>query len=120
MREYFQKWVQSWLDTVGKDIFKIKHHWYRFEFAPIRGQIHAHMLVVTDHNKLLKDAMSKISPITNISKFIAEWAEKSFVMTAMMPDEPKIQANITVLSDIEKVQSTYNQYLIKKKKVKKQ
>ena len=44
VQEYFQKRVQNWLDTVGKDIFKIKHHWCRFDFAPSRGQIHAHML----------------------------------------------------------------------------
>ena len=62
VQEYFQKRVQHWLDTVGKDIFKIKHHWCWFEFAPIRGQIHAHMLVVTDHNKLLKDSMKKLAP----------------------------------------------------------
>ena len=48
------------------------------------------MLVVTDHNKLLKDAMNKIGPITNMSKFIVEWVEKSFGMTATMPDEPDI------------------------------
>ena len=94
--------MQNWLDTVGKGIFKIKHHWFRFEFAPSRRQIHAHMLVVSDHNKLLKDAMKKIGPITNMSKFISEWVEKSFGMTAMMPDEPEIQANLTVLSDTEK------------------
>ena len=72
VQKYFQRRVQNWLDTVGKDIFKIKHHWCRFEFAPSRGQIHEHMLVVLDHNKLLKSAMSKIGPINNMSKFIAE------------------------------------------------
>ena len=60
------------------------------------------MPVVSDHNKLLKDAMKKIGPITNMSKFIADWVEKSFGMTAMMPDEPEIQANVTVLYEIEK------------------
>ena len=45
VQKYFQKLVQHWLDTVGKDIFKINHHWCRIEFAPSRGQIHAHMLV---------------------------------------------------------------------------
>ena len=37
VQKYFQRRVQNWLDTVGKDIFKITHHWCRFEFAPIRG-----------------------------------------------------------------------------------
>ena len=108
MQKYFQKRVQHWLDTVGKNIFNIRHHWCRFEFAPSRGQINAHILVVSDHNELLKDTMSKIGPITNMSKFIAEWVEKSFSMTAMMPDEPEMQANVTVLFEIEKETSNTN------------
>ena len=61
------------------------------------------MLIVSDHNKLLKDSIKRIGPITNMSKFIAEWVEKSFFMTAMMPDEPEIQANVTVLYEIENI-----------------
>ena len=38
VQEYFQKRVQNWLYTVGKDIFKIKHHWCSFEFAQIRDR----------------------------------------------------------------------------------
>ena len=99
VQEYFQKRVQNWLDTVGRDIFKIKHHWCRFEFAPSRGQIHAHMLVITDHNKLLKEAMDKIGPMKNMSEFIAEWIEKSFGMTATMPtlSENEIRAHVNIL-----------------------
>ena len=59
--------------------------------------------------------MSKIGPITNMSKLIAEWVEKFFDMTAMMPDEPDIQADITLFSDIEKVQSNSNPDLSKRK-----
>ena len=77
------------------------------------------MLVVTDHNKLLKDAMNKIGLMTNMSDFIAEWVEKSFGMTTMMPDGPLIQANVTFLSDIEKLQSNSNPDLLKKKTKKK-
>ena len=42
IQEHFQKRVVTWLETVGKDIFGIKHYWIRYEFAPGRGQIHAH------------------------------------------------------------------------------
>lgn len=38
--------MKIWLDTVGKHIFNIRHHWCRFEFAPSRGQIHAHLLAI--------------------------------------------------------------------------
>ena len=34
IQEYFQERVVSWLDTVGKAIFDIKHYWIRYEFAP--------------------------------------------------------------------------------------
>ena len=65
------------------------------------------MLVVTDHNKLLKDAMNKIGPITNMSEFIAEWVEKSFGMTEMMPPTPDntIQADVTIVSGKNKAKS---------------
>ena len=51
VQEYFQKRVEIWLETVGKVVFKIKHYWLRFEFAASRGQIHAHMLAISDHNQ---------------------------------------------------------------------
>lgn len=48
VQEYFQKRVQEWMETVGKKVFKIKHYWGRFEFAPSRGQIHLHLLAIAD------------------------------------------------------------------------
>jgi len=36
---------------VGKHIFKIKHYWLRYEFAPSRGQIHTHILAIADLHK---------------------------------------------------------------------
>ena len=46
VQEYFQQKVELWLETVGKDVFRITNHWLRYEFVPSRGQIHAHMLAV--------------------------------------------------------------------------
>ena len=54
VQEYFQARVQIWLDTIGKHVFKIKHYWVRFEFAPSRGQIHAHMIVIADTQEMMK------------------------------------------------------------------
>ena len=34
VQEYFQKRVELWLNTVGKQIFGIEHYWVRYEFAP--------------------------------------------------------------------------------------
>jgi hypothetical protein len=48
IQEYFQLRIKNWLETVAKDTFGIKHYWLRFEFAPGRGQIHAHLLATTN------------------------------------------------------------------------
>jgi hypothetical protein len=48
VQEYFQERVKIWLETVGKKIFKIKHYWLRFEFTPSRGQIHVHILAISE------------------------------------------------------------------------
>ena len=48
IQEYFQVRVQHWLKSIGAPIFGIKHWYLRYEFAPGRGQIHAHMLCISD------------------------------------------------------------------------
>jgi hypothetical protein len=54
IQEYFQQRVVTWLDTVGKQIFGIKHYWVRYEFAPGRGQIHAHLLAISKDQSIYK------------------------------------------------------------------
>ena len=48
VQEYFQERVKIWLSTIGTKIFHIKHYWLRYEFAPSRGQIHAHILAINE------------------------------------------------------------------------
>ena len=48
VQEFFQVRCRDYLDTVCKDLFKIKHYWCRFEFPKSRGQIHAHLLAITE------------------------------------------------------------------------
>ena len=86
VQEYFQRRVENWLKYIGKPIFKINEHWLRYEFAPSRGQIHCHMLAITSHNKLLKEAMDKYGKLENMTKFLEEWMEKCFGMTAKIPE----------------------------------
>ncbi len=47
VQEYFERRVQVFLKTIGKKILKIEHYWVRFEFAPSRGQIYAHLLAIS-------------------------------------------------------------------------
>ena len=85
VQEYFQKRVQNWLKTIGKKVFMIKHYWLRYEFAPSRGQIHTHMLVITDHNQFIQNTMDKFKDHTKMADALAGWMEQSFGMTACMP-----------------------------------
>ena len=63
IQEYFQEQVKIWLKTVGKYVFGIEHFWLRYEFAPLQGQIHCHMLAITKHSlnhmKILNPSRSK-------------------------------------------------------------
>jgi hypothetical protein len=52
-QELFQERIETWMKTVGKEMFGIEHHWLRFEFAPgTRGQIHAHILATSIHKHM--------------------------------------------------------------------
>jgi hypothetical protein len=48
VQEYFQLRVEQFLATVGRDILGIEHYWLRYEFAPSRGQVHAHLLAIAN------------------------------------------------------------------------
>ncbi|GFH43542.1 hypothetical protein CTEN210_00015 [Chaetoceros tenuissimus] len=52
---FFQEKLDNWLETIGKNIFNIKHYYLRFEFAKGRGQIHAHMVAITADHELLTE-----------------------------------------------------------------
>ena len=53
-QENFQERVKIWLSTIGNKVFHIKYCWLRYEFAPSRGQIHAHMLAIHEHPEVMK------------------------------------------------------------------
>ena len=106
VQEYFQKRVQNWLKTIGKKIFMIKHYWLRYEFAPTRGQIHTHMLVITDHNKFIQNTMNEYKDHTKMADSLAGWMEKTFGVTASMPttvnvDEVTCQEIEDIMSEDE-------------------
>ena len=83
IQEYFQTRVKHWLSTIGKSLFKIKHHWLRFEFAPGRGQIHAHMLAIVDNKDVMRYAYDLHSNghAQLHAELLARWAQDTFSMT---------------------------------------
>jgi len=88
VQEYFQLRVEEWLNTVGKTVFDIKHHWLRYEFAPGRGQIHAHMLAIPNDQSIYNLAHEAGNKVTGPSKadILADWAAKKFNLTAEVKD----------------------------------
>lgn len=91
IQEYFQKRVITWLETVGKEVFGIKHYWLRYEFAPNRGQIHAHLLAISSDNPLLYEAAHNAYKTENgdmkRAQVLATWAENRFGLTATVSDD---------------------------------
>ena len=82
VQEYFQQRVQAWLDTVGKDLLHIKHHWLRYEFAPSRGQIHAHLLAICDNMEMLKTCHELKDNKEELASYVSGWMEDTLGMTA--------------------------------------
>ena len=94
IQEYFQKRVVTWLDTVGKKLFGIKHYWVRYEFAPGRGQTHAHLLAIPEDHSMHEAAYKVYQEDNGEAKraqLLAEWAENKFGMTASLhPDKDRV------------------------------
>lgn len=89
VQEYFQKRVVEWLETVGRDIFGIKHYWIRYEFAPGRGQIHAHLLAVVRDNSIYHLCHNDLQQEDGLNKRatrLADWARSKFGLTAEVCD----------------------------------
>jgi len=90
VQEYFQKRTEAWLETVGKEVFDIKHYWARYEFAPGRGQIHVHLLAIpNDHDiyTLCHSDSKKPNGEQLRAERLANWAEEKFGMTASVDAE---------------------------------
>ena len=86
IQEYFQKRVEVWLNTVGKEVFKIKYHWLRYEFAPGRGQIHAHMLLIMENQDIQKKVYNAKTEEEKAS-LIDLWMKRTFGMTTHIPND---------------------------------
>ena len=83
----------AWMNTIGKHIFGIKHHWLCYEFAPGRGQIHAHMLAITKHIEVLQHyhAIGPTDKEANDTQrqanYLSAWVQSTFQMTACVHKE---------------------------------
>jgi hypothetical protein len=86
--------IQLWLDTVGKNVFGIKHHWLRFEFAPSCGQTHAHMSCIHEDPTFLQEDHRLRANKTLQASYLQDWAEQSFGMTASLPKCAELEKQV--------------------------
>lgn len=80
IQEFFQERVQRWLDVVGRKVFGVSHHWVRYEFAPGRGQIHAHLLAICKDQLVLGKLLSMDK--TKRVERLSTWAVRRFGLSA--------------------------------------
>ena len=112
VQEYFQIRVQTWLKTVGRFIFGIKHHWLRYEFAPGRGQIHAHMLAITNHMNVhshyfyLGQGTDEELSKKRQAEYLASHIEQTFQMTASV--HPQLMQVVSTRKSCHPSQTYYS------------
>jgi hypothetical protein len=75
----------AWLKTVGKNIFGIRHFWLRYEFAPSRGQIHAHIIAISDDHAIQYKLHALKGNDAAQAQVLADWAASKFRLTARHP-----------------------------------
>jgi hypothetical protein len=85
VQEFFQERVRLWLNTYGKTVLGIVHHWIRYEFAPGRGQIHAHILCITN-DPVLRDLTFIKGRDVDHADALSDYLAKKHGTTASVPD----------------------------------
>ena len=86
VQEYFQNRVEAWIDTVGKDLLGIQHHWLRYEFAPSRGQIHVHMLAICSNMDMLRKCHELHMDRPKLASYLSSWMEDTLRMSATVDE----------------------------------
>jgi hypothetical protein len=70
-------------------VFGIKHYWVRYEFAPGRGQIHAHLLAIPEDQTIYELCYNDTKELNGKAKRaerMAAWAKAKFGLTASVDD----------------------------------
>jgi hypothetical protein len=77
------------MKTVMKNTLQIEHYWSRVEFAPGRGAIHLHVVVIAKDRAYLQDFF-KASTLEEKAKVLNNYATKHLDMTA----DAKVSGNL--------------------------
>ena len=86
VQEFFQLHTKDFLDSIGKDLLGIKHYWVCYEFAKGHGQIHAHLLAITDDaNNISKQLHQHCGNKDQQAAILNKWVTEKLDMTAIHP-----------------------------------
>jgi hypothetical protein len=85
VQEFFILKVKQWIETFGRDVFKIEHYFVRFEFAEGRGEIHAHIIASADNMDVYKRAYESRNDPEQRIKILEEYAENILGLSATHP-----------------------------------
>ena len=86
VQEYFQERVKIWFSTIGAKVFHIKYYWLRYEFAPSRGQIHAHILAIHENPYEMMPFYQYCTDKKKQTEFLHQWMTEELGITAWMPE----------------------------------
>ena len=117
VQSYFQKRVNIWLKTVGTKILGINHYWLRYEFAPSRGQNHAHFLAICKDKRILLNLHQNKHDKTKMAELLANYAEKMKMFASFPTNQAEIRDkdfNATTLrcKDVEDIEKDIAQLLL--------
>ena len=86
VQEYFQERIKIWLSSIGIKVFHVKHYWLRYEFAPSRGQIHAHILAIHENPYVLQPYYLYRTNKKQQEEFLYRWITEELGITAWFPE----------------------------------
>ena len=81
VNEFFIKRAKNFLENVLGPAFGIVHYWSRVEFAPGRGQIHLHILGISNDHAYLKEYHNAKTPEQK-GNAVSSYMQRTFRYTA--------------------------------------
>ena len=92
VQEFFTLRTTSWIQTFGKKLFKISHYWEAFEFSKGRGQIHTHLLAITnDQYGRLKSYYNLRHSLDCYNKIVQLMADYAYDVLDMTSEHPGLE-----------------------------
>ena len=92
IQEYFQQRVDLWLKRIRKPVLGLDKWWFRYEFAPGRGQIHVHILAVAGRWKIF-GLLHRLEDEKKKASILAKWAEKNLGLTACTRTKDEVRTD---------------------------